>query len=467
MTEGMQGAVELTPDEPCCCLAWAIAKESADAVRGQLSSLHAEIQKQARFFEASSLVWDTTSGVLVGRSASRDKTTADSMARMGQLLCRWALSQSPPMSLYVGLDVLDEEPSSESGVRKRLRENEERNLSKEIREGRAEGRTSMSLEAFRELLVEHKVELSKFGTGGFKSLEQFYKEVMAEEYHLLVLGGSLRRLLETIRISLRFRSSSGKLKELRMQPEKELALVMQPSANGDWQETVENRFKTEFGLSAELQKLCFAMDHQAYSFEEMEADDPTLPIPSLHRKHSRTSAEPPNHHLRRREVEYSRSFPGLKTLYDILEVTCEVCHPHDQRWSVIGLPGANDFTYLRKNEVAGQTEAVVTRWGWDVPTGESYVLQPPSLFDKKDRCREGGDTQVEAIQAWSPCWVFLMQVLPPILPKGGDSMGELLASRVMEGKVTDWSRARRAAEMIREPSYSTKDGAHGLGTRHG
>lgn len=63
------------------------------------------------------------------------------------------------------LEVLDEEPSSESGVRKRLsKDNEEKNLSKEIREGRAEGR-KMSLEAFRELLVEHKVELSKFGTG--------------------------------------------------------------------------------------------------------------------------------------------------------------------------------------------------------------------------------------------------------------------------------------------------------------
>lgn len=28
----------------------------------------------------------------------------------------------------------------------------------------------------------------------------------------------------------------------------------------------------------------------------------------------------------------------------------KVCHPHDQRWSVIGLPAASDFTYLRKNE---------------------------------------------------------------------------------------------------------------------
>ena len=40
---------ELTPDEPCCCLAWALAKESADSVRAQhLSRLHAEIHKQVK-----------------------------------------------------------------------------------------------------------------------------------------------------------------------------------------------------------------------------------------------------------------------------------------------------------------------------------------------------------------------------------------------------------------------------------
>lgn len=28
----------------------------------------------------------------------------------------------------------------------------------------------------------------------------------------------------------------------------------------------------------------------------------------------------------------------------------QVRHPYDQRWDVLGLPGAFDFTYLRKNE---------------------------------------------------------------------------------------------------------------------
>lgn len=57
-------------------------------------------------------------------------------------------------------------------------------------------------------------------------------------------------------------------------------------------------------------------------------------------------------------------------------------------------------------------------------------------------------------------WLFLfcpLEVLPPgILPVRGSN--ELLVSRVMEGKVTDWARARRAAEMIRSRDYTTKDG---------
>lgn len=688
---------ELTPDEPCCCLAWALAKESADSVRPQqLSRLHAEIQKQARFFEASALVWDATSGVLVGRTASRGMTSADLMSRMGQLLCRWALSQSPPMALYVGVDVgalslvsistsgqawhgpayagarvlcssarrsgmvhlsgrvkeqlsalrfstmilgksstfyldaftevLDEEPS-ERGGRKQLpqiggREGKEgkegSNGSKGSKEGSKEdndtkdSKDKMSFEAFRELLVEHKVELSKFGTGGFKTLEQFYDDVVTtEKSHLQFVGGSLRRLVELVRISLRFRSSNGKLKELRtkcvanpdgslLEKDLPLAMVLRPGDAGGWQAGVENCFRTKFGLSPELQKLCFVTDHQAYSYEETTADSSTVPsIPTLYKTHSTTitvkstaKAElkaiglpagddfDTNHnglhhwgwveiissreeelmrllqshgidfsfswrsfaelyeeiydkkqsrlqvvnnelvrHLcvikvwvcasilnckhilvvktkqkegsaemreprtlsmrmregqswqdalrdalyqrlglpeqlqrdelacdligRRQEVEYSRSFPGLKTLYDILEVNCEVCHPHDQRWSVIGLPAASDFTYLRKNEVAGQTEAVVTRWGWCVPTGENYVLQPPSLFDKKEST---GTVEVDQNG----------QVLPPgILPVRGSN--ELLVSRVMEGKVTDWARARRAAEMIRSRDYTTKD----------
>ena len=137
--------------------------------------------------------------------------------------------------------------------------------------------------------------------GGFKTLEQFYDDVVTtEKSHLQFVGGSLRRLVELVRISLRFRSSNGKLKELRTKcvanpdgslREKDLplAMVLRPGDAGGWQAGVENCFRTKFGLSPELQKLCFVTDHQAYSYEETTADSSTVPsIPTLYKTHSTT-----------------------------------------------------------------------------------------------------------------------------------------------------------------------------------
>ena len=137
--------------------------------------------------------------------------------------------------------------------------------------------------------------------GGFKTLEQFYDDVVTtEKSHLQFVGGSLRRLVELVRISLRFRSSNGKLKELRTKcvanpdgslREKDLplAMVLRPGDAGGWQAAVENCFRTKFDLSPELQKLCFVTDHQAYSYEETTADSSTVPsIPTLYKTHSTT-----------------------------------------------------------------------------------------------------------------------------------------------------------------------------------
>ena len=134
--------------------------------------------------------------------------------------------------------------------------------------------------------------------GGFKTLEQFYDDVVvAEKSRLQFIGGSFRRVVELVRISLRFRSSTGKLKELRIKcvvnpdgslREKNLplAMVLCPS-DGGWQGAVQNCFQSKFGLSPELQKLCFTVDHQAYSYEETTADSSTIPgIPTVYKTHS-------------------------------------------------------------------------------------------------------------------------------------------------------------------------------------
>ena len=89
---------------------------------------------------------------------------------------------SYPFCRFLLLEVLDEEPS-ERGGRKQLPQiggregNEGKEGSKGSKEGSKEDKDTkdskdskekMSFEAFRELLVEHKVELSKFGTGAVR-----------------------------------------------------------------------------------------------------------------------------------------------------------------------------------------------------------------------------------------------------------------------------------------------------------
>eukprot|EP00913_Durusdinium_trenchii_P002639 g2444.t1 len=156
----------------------------------------------------------------------------------------------------------------------------------------------MPLEEFREILLEHAVEISRFGTGGFKTLHQFYEDVvLTEKSYLQLVGENLRRFVELVRISLRFRAANGKQKELRiksvMNPDGSvrernlpLAMVLRPSDAGAWQPAVETCFEVKFGLKAEVQKLCFHIDDQAYSYEETIADSSTIPsIPTEIMRH--------------------------------------------------------------------------------------------------------------------------------------------------------------------------------------
>ncbi|CAK9025750.1 Cell division cycle protein 123 homolog [Durusdinium trenchii] len=204
-------------------------------------------------------------------------------------------------------------------------------------------------------------------------------------------------------------------------------------------------------------------------------------------------------------VEFSVSFPGLKTVYTISEVQCEILNPQDQRWQSIGLPAANDFTFSRQEPIAktGEFDTVITRWGW-TNSAEVEQLWPHGICMKRTAKDTGSQGPMQRDPG--PCPFDgapiarvdsndLLQkkvpaetaVVPPEpLPVSGAfrelleqvvislsgklwqlwdqtshllSCGkdELLIMRVMDGKQTDWARARRAAEHIRSANYNTKD----------
>lgn len=148
------------------------------------------------------------------------------------------------------------------------------------------------------------------------------------------------------------------------------------------------------------------------------------------------------------EVEYSQSFPGLKTMYSISEVSCDIVNPLDYRWQYIGLPGAVDFTFSRHN---GANDMVITRFGWmnasDIQNGLDVQAKNLTLFDKTRSETSSAADQV-ALQEGQ------VHLPEPYKVNGCD---ELLIKRIMEKSVTDWACARRAAEQIQNPEYTTKD----------
>ncbi|CAE7153701.1 MAP3K3, partial [Symbiodinium necroappetens] len=483
---------------------------------------------------------------------------------------------------------------------------------------------NMPFERFQDLLQTHRVDLSKFGKGNAKTLQQFYDSVVRDEKcYLQVEDGRLLRFVELVRISLRFRDTNGRIRELRIKSQRNasgscrernqpLAMVLRIGEQGRWREAIEECFESKLSLSSEVQRSCFTVSTDNYSVEENTAESDTVPgIFSKYKAHSivvsvkdRTREElkkiglpsgadfstengrrnwawvpvandnkedelmnllqkyaidvaefswqsfaelydevytnrlselqEANNELlrtvrivkvwlsadilscrhvlvmktkqqRRRtvevpgvralsmrmrasqtwddaarevlfsklgieeewmregmsvtladqfqEVELSQSFPGLKTVYVITEILCEVLNAHDPRWQIIGLPGGVDFTFARQRPVgqSGDIDTVIIRWGWtnahDVEyqialQGHRFLGKQPSLFDKS--------AGVEVMQNISN-----KVLAPEPLPVGrGD---ELLIKRILEGRTTDWVRARRAAAEIRNPNYSTKD----------
>jgi len=88
------------------CLSWRLGPDSAFSIElEQLQDLHAQINTHLTVFRAVLLFDDATSGLIMGNGVEDAGMNApDSMTRLGQLLCRWALSQSPAIGILVGVD---------------------------------------------------------------------------------------------------------------------------------------------------------------------------------------------------------------------------------------------------------------------------------------------------------------------------------------------------------------------------
>lgn len=184
------------------------------------------------------------------------------------------------------------------------------------------GNNTLSLEDFETFLWEHDVDVSKFGRGAAKSLEQFYDGVVSGAAELQVVSGSLERVVHIARIYLRARES-GAIHELRLKSESTqdgavrfrdqlLAFTLSSSCTQQWVDSVRQGFADQFNIPKDLQDDCMDMDMQTYSYKEERTPSP--------------------------------STPGITTTYKVHAVSIQIREQHNSRLNAIGLPGVNPFT---------------------------------------------------------------------------------------------------------------------------
>lgn len=383
-------------------LAWSLYDGASLLQEQRLLSLHHEISSCAEIVGAYIVESAATQGLLLcsesllAKHESRGSMTPeDSMVRMGQLLCRWAISQEPPMQLRVGahsgpvstlklpvggqaffgeavfeakrlaetspqdccvhilrstrdrLNVLERLPFTCSRANDSYYLEPSAQVPEEV-DGplgiEAEGNADCSCTPeFRNTLLEHGMDLSRFGKGQAKTLDEFYRNVAVEKKSYLVatLNG-LERRMDTVAISLRAAGKSGDERELRLANEirKDGALVrrnqrpvLSVEEGKDWMSAVDTFLGKRMGLSQEIR-------------EEL-----------LKQKDNRYSCKV--------ETSHSQYFAGIKTLYTTHELSIKLHASVSKDLQIIGLPSMINF------ETAAAPPANLNKatWSWR-PVGE-------------------------------------------------------------------------------------------------
>eukprot|EP00930_Biecheleria_cincta_P055265 TRINITY_DN41601_c0_g1_i1.p1 TRINITY_DN41601_c0_g1~~TRINITY_DN41601_c0_g1_i1.p1 ORF type:complete len:1261 (-),score=236.73 TRINITY_DN41601_c0_g1_i1:173-3955(-) len=454
------GQVTADKDEPeqrfgtidACLLAWSLNTDFAAQVTvEQLKRFHAQISNNLRLFGAELLFDDAASGLILGHPvAEGGMSAADSVVRMGQLLCRWAFSQSPQFLMYVGVDLGPftalQLPNSRNRVSyfggavvgaRRLAESSRKEFTvhmtstlkdqlaalrflpvviatmhhktfyldafTEVHDSDSADReaypkrlsvvslgqlhgvegdrmSKMPFDSFCQLLRDHQVDLSKFGKGTAKTLQQFYEAVVRDEKCCLqAMDGKLHRSVELVRIRLRFRDSQGRQRELRIKSvttdgvtrirNQPLGMVICVGHKGTWQQAMEKCFSEKLELNQQTQKAVLSISREDYSYEENRADSDTV--------------------------------PGILTMYKTHSIVVQIKDRHHKELEKMGLPEGNDFSTERKgtyqwtwaNVSNSQEEEIVnllTKHGIDIAEFTWHAFA--------DLCHEVHETRQSTLQ---------------------------------------------------------------------
>lgn len=181
-----------------------------------------------------------------------------------------------------------------------------------------------------------------------------------------------------------------------------------------WQDAVSHALLQKLGLDEEFQKKHVSLDERSYRLSE--------------------------------EIAYSRTYPGLRTVYSIHEVKCHILDPTATGMERLGLPEGSDCTVTRFKEGEDGSEMMMTGWCWkplmDVQGSQSTFQR--SMLDQP-LSMEAAASIKRKLPVPSPLRV-------PVGEQDGSSILELL----MRGKRTNWDRARNAAKRIRDKNYTCR-----------
>jgi len=200
--------------------------------------------------------------------------------------------------------------------------------------------SDMTFEQFKNIFLDHKVDIDDFGGGDARSLEEMYKEIVVDkDAHLVVTSeGALRRVKELVRITLLVRGTDSRLRELRIasqqrgdglrrQRNQKLAMVLKMRAGDSIKDSIEACFTEKFNLNLAYQKQCFDVDWDSHTFKE--------------------------------ECMVSTTVPNLMTIYKTHCLVVNIRDKTHKELSVLGLPAGTDFKTTKDNRDYYWTWAVV------------------------------------------------------------------------------------------------------------
>mmetsp|Transcript_93313 Transcript_93313/g.194722 ORF Transcript_93313/g.194722 Transcript_93313/m.194722 type:complete len:1242 (+) Transcript_93313:93-3818(+) len=280
------------------------------------------------------------------------------------------------------------------------------------------GTSANNTDSLFKLLCDHNINVAEFDHGALNDLvEEVYQ---AKVSTLMLRGKELQRHLQIVKVWVRadilsvphlLVQTAKWYRGKRDTAVKDRPISMRLNHGQSWQQALSQALQHRLNLDQKKISEWVEVDEASYSLCE--------------------------------EVEYSRSYPGLKTVYRIHEITCRM----STHATSLGLPDGQEFGVPRRLSPSID-DIAMTCYTWKAQK---------DIFDRQCRYEK---SLLDKFPASDPKDVDAKRRVPapnplPSPPKSLLSSG-LVVQEVMKGKKTNWDRARNAAKRIRDQDYTCK-----------